>query len=109
MKQYTAIYTEEAASQLRSLDLINREKLTEAVAIFEQIGIAYKNINSLGKGLYEIKPKGVRAYFKYAGNRIIIIGIVVLKKTQKAPKRYIEQAIKNIDKYTQEYKEFFNE
>jgi len=73
------------------------------------VGTAYKNINSLGDGLYEIKPKGVRAYFKYAGNRIIIIGIVVLKKTQKAPPKYKKQAVINIDRYIKEHKEQFNE
>jgi len=49
--------------------------------------------------LFEIKPKGVRAYFKYEKNRIIIIGFITLKKTQKAPQRYIEQAIINIKNY----------
>jgi len=52
----------------------------------------------LGVGLFEIKVDNVRAYFKYIDNRIIIIGLIVLKKSQKAPKRFIEQAIRNIEK-----------
>lgn len=57
--------------------------------------------------MYEIKPKGVRAYFQYdkERKRIIIIGFITLKKTQKAPKRYIKQALANIHKY----KELLNE
>ncbi|MDD3436343.1 MAG: hypothetical protein PHC64_04230 [Candidatus Gastranaerophilales bacterium] len=35
----------------------------------------------------------------YVENKIIIIGLIVLKKTQKAPKRFIEQAIRNIEDY----------
>lgn len=35
----------------------------------------------------------------YAKDKIIIIGLIVMKKTQKAPKRFIEQAIKNIENY----------
>jgi len=31
--------------------------------------------------------------------RIIIVGFITLKKTQKAPKQYKEQAIRNIEKY----------
>jgi phage-related protein len=105
MTLYKAEFTDEALEQIRALDRTNREKIIAAIQSFEQIGTAYKNLNTLNDGLYEIKPKGVRAYFKYAKDRIIIIGIVVLKKTEKAPKRYIEQALRNIDKYLKENKE----
>ena len=67
-----------------------------------------KNINDLGNGLFELKPDNVRAYFKYIKNRIIIIGLIVLKKSQKAPRRYIEQAHRNIEKYLQENKEILS-
>ena len=105
MKQYIAEFTDEALQQLKELDVNNQAKILEAILCFEKIGTAYKNINNLGDGLFEIKPKGVRAYFKYEKNKIIIIGLIVLKKTQKAPKRYIEQAHRNINKYFQENEE----
>ncbi len=101
-KLFTAEYTPESLEQLRNLDIIYRSRIIEAISLFENLGIAYKNINKLGNGLYEIKPKDVRAYFKYYKNKIIIIGFIVLKKTQKAPKRYIEQANNNIEKYIKE-------
>jgi len=69
------------------------------------VGNKYKNINDLGNGLFELKPDNVRAYFKYEKDRIIIIGLIVLKKSQKAPKRFINQALKNIDNYLKENKE----
>lgn len=97
--QFTAEYTKEALEQYHELDLENRAKVLEAINTFEKVGTCYKNLNSLGNGLFEIKPKGVRAYFKYVKNRIIIIGFIALKKTQKAPKRYIEQAVKNIENH----------
>ena len=84
MQQFTAEYTNEAIEQYESLDLESQSKILEAIKIFEQIGTNYKNLNTLGGGLFEIKPKGVRAYFKYAKNKIIIVGFIVLKKTQKA-------------------------
>ena len=105
MNQFTAEYTDEAIEQYESLDLESQAKILEAIKIFEQIGTNYKNLNTLGGGLFEIKPKGVRAYFKYAKNKIIIIGFIALKKSQKAPKRYIEQAIRNIENYLNENKE----
>ena len=60
-----------------------------------------KNINSLDYDLYEIKPSGVRAYFRYdkKRRRIIIIRFICLKKTQKAPKQYMKQAVRNIERY----------
>lgn len=105
MAEFIAEYTDEALEQYKALDEKNQDKILEAIKVFEEIGIKYKNINSLGDGLYEIKPSGVRAYFKYAKNKIIIIGFIVLKKTQKAPKRFIEQAHRNIDRYLEANKE----
>ena len=80
-------------------------KITIAISVFEQVGTDYKNLNNLGNGLYEIKPDNVRAYFRYIKNRIIIVGLIVLKKSQKAPKHFIEQANRNIERYLKENKE----
>jgi phage-related protein len=99
MKQFTAKYTDEALEQLDKLEKSSKKKILNAIKIFEQIGTEYKNINDLGGGLFELKPDNIRAYFKYHEGKIIIIGFMTLKKTQKAPKRYIEQAIRNIENY----------
>jgi len=105
MNKFTAKYCEEALAQLYELAMPDYKKIVKAVAIFEEVGTDYKNINDLGEsGLYELKPDNVRAYFKYHGNKIIIVGFVVLKKTQKTPKRYIEQALRNIENYIKENK-----
>lgn len=101
-KLFTAEYTNEALEQAEKLEERQRLKLYKAVGTFEQVGAQYKNLNNLGNGLYELKPDKVRAYFKYHQNRVIIIGLVVLKKSQKAPKYFIEQADKNIERYLQE-------
>lgn len=100
-KLFVAEYTDEAEKQLYALEDLYRERITTAIEIFEGIGTKYKNINDLGNGLFEIKPQDVRAYFKYHPDRrrIIVIGFVCLKKSQKAPKQNIKQAHKNIDNY----------
>lgn len=102
MKKYTAKYTPEAEEQFYKLQKIEQKKLFKAVALFEFLGLEAKNTKSLDDGLFEIKVDKIRAYFKYYENKIIIIGIVVLKKTQKAPHRYIEQAKNNIEEYIKE-------
>jgi len=102
MKKFTAEFTNEALIQLASLEKSDKKKIIKAISVFEQVGSMYKNINDLGNGLFEIKPDNIRAYFKYHENKIIIVGFIIIKKTQKAPKRYIEQAIKNINNYLKE-------
>ena len=58
---FKAVYLPEAGMQLVGLSQEYREKIVEAIKTFEKVGTAYKNINDLGGGLFEIKPKGVRA------------------------------------------------
>jgi len=99
IKLFEAEYTKEALEQLHDLEKSDKRKIIKAIAIFEQIGTEYKNTNDLGDDLFELKPDNIRAYFKYHENRIIIVGFITIKKTQKAPKRYIEQAIRNIENY----------
>jgi len=103
-KKFIAEYVPEAIEQLRKLPHEYADRIIEAISIFEEVGIDYKNINSLDYDLYEIKPSGVRAYFRYdkERRRIIIVGFICLKKTQKAPKQYMKQAIRNIEKYLKE-------
>ena len=109
-QEFTAVLTDEAEEQLLELSTENQDKILEAIRAFELVGTSYNNINDLGDGLFEIKPKGVRAYFMYdpTRRRIIIVGLIVLKKTDKAPKRFIKQARVNIDKYLREQQEANN-
>ena len=105
-KLFTAEYTPEAEKQLFELDETSQDKIVAAIRAFEILGTKYKNINQLDYDLFEIKPKGVRAYFQYdtEHRRIIIIGFICLKKTQKAPKPYMKQAVKNIENYKRRLK-----
>ena len=103
-KIFETEFTSEAQEQFDKLEQNNKRKLIKAIAIFEQVGTQYKNINSLGSGLFELKPDDVRAYFEYYNGKVIIVGLIVLKKSQKAPKRFIEQARRNIEKYIKDFK-----
>ena len=103
-KIFTTEFTSEAEEQFGKLEQNHRKKLRSAIRIFEQVGTEYKNINDLGGGLFELKLDDVRAYFEYYEGRVIIVGLVVLKKSQKAPQRFIEQARRNIEKHIKEFK-----
>lgn len=99
---FEIIYSDEAVEQLNDLDKISRNKILKAIDIFEQFGKDANNSRSLKNGLWEFKADKIRAYFKYYKDKIIIVGLIVLKKTQKAPERFIQQAIRNIDKVINE-------
>jgi phage-related protein len=98
-------YADEADEQLQSLDKSSRNKILKSINIFKVLGKDAKNSRDLKNGLWEIKADNVRAYFKYYKNKIVIIGFIVLKKTQKAPERFIQQAIRNIDRVILELQE----
>lgn len=51
------------------------------------------------EGLFEMKCDKIRIYFTYQDNRLIIIGLITLKKTQKAPPQYKIQAHVRINNY----------
>jgi len=63
MKQFTAEYVNEAIEQLQKLEKPNQKKVIKAVAIFEQVGIEYKNINDLENG-------GIKLFSLLVGSKI---------------------------------------
>lgn len=99
-KQFIAKYTPEAEQNLKNLDRQDLKRVFRTVSLFEQLGRDGVNSRPLNKeGLFEIKCDKVRIYFMYQENNIIIIGLVVLKKFQKAPERHKLEAMANITKY----------
>jgi len=108
---FQAVLIPQAKQQLLDLSPMHRSRIVTAIRVFEGVGTQYKNLNSLGNGLFEIKPSGVRAYFKYDPNRnrVIIVGFICLKKTQKAPAKFIQEAHRLIDDYIKNFVEQENE
>ena len=99
-KQFTAKYTQEAESELKNLDKQNQKRVLHTVAVFEQMGKEGVSSRPLNKeGLFELKNDQVRIYFMYYKNNIVIVGLITLKKTQKAPERYKITAMSRIEKY----------
>jgi phage-related protein len=55
----------------------------------ENKGIEFVKVKHLQDKIFEIKTKEIRSLFKYQSGRIILIGVVFVKKTQKTPKEMI--------------------
>ena len=99
-KQFIVKYTPEAKDEFKKLDLQNQKRAFRTISVFEQIGrdgVQSRPLND--KGLFELKCDKIRMYFMYCENSIVIVGVITLKKSQKAPERYKETAMLRIQKY----------
>ena len=62
----------------------------------ETTGIEFVRVKHLQDKIFEIKSKNLRSLFKYQKDKIIVIGVVFIKKTQKTPKDKITLAKKRL-------------
>ena len=98
--KYNIEFTPESVEELRELDKQNQKRAFRTVRLFEELGKDCVNSRPLdNNGLFEMKSDKLRLYFMYWENSIVIVGLITLKKTQKAPERYKDIAHKRIDNY----------
>ena len=96
------IYIMDNTFKVIKLDAVNREiaELTQEQQnllkseydLIETKGIEYVRVKHLQNKIFEIKSKELRSLFKYQEGRIIIIGVVFVKKSQKTPKDKVKLA-----------------
>ena len=60
----------------------------------ETTGIEFVRVKHLQDKIFEIKSKNLRSLFKYQEGKIIVIGVVFVKKTLKTPESIINLAKK---------------
>ncbi len=58
----------------------------------QEQGIEFVRVKSIQNNIFEIKTNELRSLFKYKAGKIVVIGIVFVKKTQKTPKEKIKLA-----------------
>ena len=88
--------TSSAITEIEALEKNQQDLLNKDYEIIEKQGIEYVRVRPLQKEIFEIKSNELRSLFKYKAGAIIIIGVVFVKKTQKAPKDKIKLAIKRL-------------
>ena len=79
-------------AEISALKQSQRDLLKAEYEKIEQQGIEFVRVKPLQKKIYEIKSNDLRSLFKYKKGRIIIIGVVFVKKTRKTPKDIIKLA-----------------
>ena len=66
--------------------------LKQIIKKIQEQGIEFVRVKPIQKENFEIKTNELRSLFKYAAGRIIVVGVVFVKKTKKTPKEKIKLA-----------------
>lgn len=95
-------YIMDGKFKVEKLDAVNKEiaelsqeqqdLLKSEYNLIETKGIELVRVKHLQSKIFEIKSKELRSLFKYQEGKIIVIGVVFVKKTQKTPKDKIKLA-----------------
>ena len=94
--KFTVERLPQAKAEIEFLEQAQKDLLKIEYQKIEQQGIEFVKVKPLQKKIYEIKSNDLRSLFKYKEGRIIIIGVVFVKKTQKTPKETIKLAEKRL-------------
>lgn len=97
--KYQVLLTEEATTDLSNLEIIEKKKVLKAFDIIENVDIKAVNTKQLDNKLFEIKTDNIRSVYAYSKNKVIIVALIFLKKTQKTPKKYITNAANILKEY----------
>lgn len=102
--KYEVEILESAQKELDQLEKIYRKPVLNDIEIIENLGIEHIKVKPLRYSLFEIKSGKVRSIFTYETTKkdtkeeykIVLIGVVFLKTTQKTPNHLIELAKKRL-------------
>lgn len=88
--------------KVEKLDVVNGEiawlqqeqqdLLKSEYNLIETQGIEFVRVKHLQGKIFEIKSKNLRSLFRYQEGKIVLIGVVFVKKTQKTPREMIKLA-----------------
>ena len=82
----------QAEAEINSLEESQQKLLADEYAKIETQGIEFVRVKPIQKDIFEIKSNELRSLFKYKAGKIIVVGVVFVKKTQKTPKDKIKLA-----------------
>ena len=91
--------TKNALDELNALEKVDRNKVLKAFDIIMNVDINAVNTKPLASKIYEIKTDKIRCLYAYLNNKIIIVGVIFIKKTQKTPKAVIARAENVLKEY----------
>ncbi len=90
--KFTVEKLPQAELEIKSLEESQQKLLGDEYTKIETQGIEFVRVKPLQKDIFEIKSNELRSLFKYKAEKIIVVGVVFVKKTQKIPKDKIKLA-----------------
>ncbi len=90
--RFTVEKLPQAEAEIAALELSQQELLSNEYSKIETLGIEFVKVKAIQNGIFEIKSNELRSLFKYKERKIIVVGVVFVKKTQKTPKEKIKLA-----------------
>ena len=81
-----------AEAEIKDLEESQQKLLSDEYSKIETQGIEFVRVKPIQKDIFEIKSNELRSLFKYQAGKIIVVGVVFVKKTQKTPKEKIKLA-----------------
>ena len=82
----------QAEAEIKALEESQQKLLSDEYSKIENQGIEFVRVKPIQKDIFEIKTNELRSLFKYKAGKIVVIGVVFVKKTQKTPKEKIKLA-----------------
>lgn len=96
--KYKVIKTDEALKDEKKIDKTFLEDLEDDIELIENEGLDFVISRPLGQQVFEIKSNRIRALYGFKKDKLIVIAVIYLKKTQKCPKELISRAKNILDK-----------
>ena len=94
--RFTVEKLPQAEAEIKSLEESQQKLLSDEYTKIETQGIEFVRVKPIQKEIFEIKTNELRSLFKYKAGKIIVVGVVFVKKTQKTPKEIIKLAKKRL-------------
>ena len=90
--KFTVEKLPQANNEIDALEQSQKDMLEADYKKIQEQGIEFVRVKPLQKDIFEIKTNELRSLFKYQAGKIIVVGVVFVKKTQKTPKEKIKLA-----------------
>ena len=90
--KFTVEKLPQANNEIDTLEQSQKDMLEADYKKIQEQGIEFVRVKPIQKEIFEIKTNELRSLFKYAAGRIIVVGVVFVKKTKKTPKEKIKLA-----------------
>ena len=94
--KFTVEKLPQAKNEIDSLEQSQKDMLEADYKKIQEQGIEFVRVKPIQKEIFEIKTNEFRSLFKYKAGKIIVVGVVFVKKTQKTPKEIIKLAKKRL-------------